>query len=211
MNDRIMISNDIPLYPVPKPMIRRTVRLGKQRTSIKMEQEFWDYFKVYAREHKLRLNVLLNIIASHTPNRTNLASTLRTFALMQATNRIAPCLDVGNNSDFFRLIENCPFPCVVLDPFKLILQVNKSFCEWINVDRTNIVGKSIDSILIIRGDGIKELWKHLDNKQIANTICSVTYISPGKCKTSQASAITIGTKGDVKGCVLMLETVKWRE
>ena len=65
-------------------MIRKTMRIGEVRTSIKLEKEFWAYLKDVAEERGIRLSTLVNEVAEATPERTNLASTLRTFALSHA-------------------------------------------------------------------------------------------------------------------------------
>jgi predicted DNA-binding ribbon-helix-helix protein len=68
-------------------MIRKTMRIRGLRTSIKLEQEFWSYLAEIAAGRRVRLSVLVNEVAEATPGRTNLASTLRTFALTHARER----------------------------------------------------------------------------------------------------------------------------
>jgi predicted DNA-binding ribbon-helix-helix protein len=65
-------------------MIRKTMRIGEVRTSIKLEPEFWGYLKEVADGRSIRLSRLVNDVAHATPDRTNLASTLRTFSLIHA-------------------------------------------------------------------------------------------------------------------------------
>ena len=60
-------------------MIRKTMRIGEVRTSIKLEPEFWSYLKEVADSRGIRLSRLVNDVAAASPERTNLASTLRTF------------------------------------------------------------------------------------------------------------------------------------
>jgi predicted DNA-binding ribbon-helix-helix protein len=66
------------------PTIRKSMRVGAVRTSIKLEDEFWSYLKEVADDRGLRLSVLVDEVAAATPDRTNLASTLRVFALAHA-------------------------------------------------------------------------------------------------------------------------------
>jgi predicted DNA-binding ribbon-helix-helix protein len=65
-------------------MIRKTMRIGEVRTSIKLEPEFWSYLKEVAQDRSIRLSRLVNEVAMASPERTNLASTLRTFSLVHA-------------------------------------------------------------------------------------------------------------------------------
>jgi predicted DNA-binding ribbon-helix-helix protein len=68
-------------------MIRRAMRVGAVRTSVKLEPEFWDYLGEVAGARGLRVPALVNEIAAGAPGRTNLASTLRTFCLAHARER----------------------------------------------------------------------------------------------------------------------------
>ncbi len=68
-------------------MIRKTMRVGEIRTSIKLENEFWAYLKEVADGRNMRLSALVNEIAEAAPDRTNLASTLRIFSLTDARTR----------------------------------------------------------------------------------------------------------------------------
>ena len=103
-------------------MIRKTMRIGEVRTSIKLEQEFWAYLREVAEGRNLRLLAVVNEIANATPERTNLASTLRTFALSHARLRaqtmqreVDRLALAGNTQDLVRVLEACPLPCLVLD------------------------------------------------------------------------------------------------
>src|SRR3954452_464809 len=103
-------------------MIRKTMRIGEVRTSIKLEPEFWSYLKEVADSRSLRVSALVNEVANAKPDRTNLASTLRTFSLVHArmrTQSLQGQLDnlavAGNTQDLARVMEACPLPCLILD------------------------------------------------------------------------------------------------
>ena len=55
-------------------MIRKTMRIGEIRTSIKLEPEFWEYLQDVARQRGMRLAALVNEIAAGREGKTNLAS-----------------------------------------------------------------------------------------------------------------------------------------
>ena len=52
-------------------MIRKTMRVGAARTSVKLEPEFWSYLKEVADGRRLRLSALVNEVAEAAPDRTN--------------------------------------------------------------------------------------------------------------------------------------------
>lgn len=49
-------------------MIRKTMRIGEVRTSIKLESEFWSYLKEIADSRGIRLSALVNEVAAASPS-----------------------------------------------------------------------------------------------------------------------------------------------
>jgi predicted DNA-binding ribbon-helix-helix protein len=201
-------------------MIRKTMRIGEVRTSIKLEQEFWAYLREVAEGRNLRLSAVVNEIASATPERTNLASTLRTFALSHARLRAQTMqreLDrlalAGNTQDLVRVLEACPLPCLVLDGERAIRQLNRAFALWLNLDVRATTGQRLDNIMILRGQNLREMWSGLSDGRLARGAVSATYVSPGKVRTSQATTLALanGAAGTTRrGCLVMFETLAGR-
>ena len=123
-------------------MIRKTMRVGEVRTSIKLEPAFWAYLTdPWPTSGAIRPSALVNQVAAATPDRTNLASTLRTFALSQATwsaSRPSSARSTGwcwpAAQDLIRVLEACPLPCLVLDRERKIRQLNRAFATWLNLE-----------------------------------------------------------------------------
>lgn len=59
---------------------KRSVMIGGHKTSVSLEDEFWDSIKEIAAEREQRLTELINVIAEGR-DRSNLSSVLRLFAL----------------------------------------------------------------------------------------------------------------------------------
>jgi len=201
-------------------MIRKTMRIGEVRTSIKLEPEFWDYLKEVAESRHMRLSGLVNEVAEASPDRTNLASTLRTFALIHAklrTETLQREMDklslAGNTHDLVRVLEACPLPCLITDGDRIIRQVNRSFTFWLNIDNRATLGHRLDNIMILRGPGMKEMWSGLLDGRMARAGFNATYVSPGKVRTAQAIAVALSAtrlEPDRRGCVVMFETLSGR-
>jgi predicted DNA-binding ribbon-helix-helix protein len=202
-------------------MIRKTMRIGEVRTSIKLEQEFWAYLREVAEGRNLRLSAVVNEIASATPERTNLASTLRTFALSHARLRaqtmqreVDRLALAGNTQDLVRVLEACPLPCLVLDGERAIRQLNRAFALWLNLDARATAGQRLDNIMILRGPNLKEMWSGLAEGRLPRAGFSATYVSPGKVRTSQAMAVALasgeGGRATRRGTVVMFETLAGR-
>lgn len=201
-------------------MIRKTMRIGEVRTSIKLENEFWSYLKEIADMRSMRLSALVNEVAEASPERTNLASTLRTFALIHARLRSQSLqreLDklaiAGSTQDLMRVMESCPLPCVVLDGERQIRQINRTFALWLNVDSKATLGMRLDNIMILRGPGMRDMWSSLLDGRMARAGFNATYVSPGKVRTAQAIAVALSAPASDpgrRGCVVMFETLAGR-
>lgn len=198
-------------------MIRKTMRVGDIRTSIKLEPEFWDYLRRIADERGLRLAGVVNEVARTRVGPSNLASLLRTYCLVHARTRAETLKEeleklalIGNAPDLARVLEACPLPALVLDAERAIRQLNRAFTQWLNLDPKATVGHRLDNIMILRGVGIREMWTNLQQGRLQRGVFNATYVSPGKVRTSQAIAVAIGGEGEHRGFVVMFETLAGR-
>jgi predicted DNA-binding ribbon-helix-helix protein len=200
-------------------MIRKTMRIGEIRTSIKLEGEFWQALRDLAEPRGMRLSNLVNEIAAAHPDRSNLASTLRVYALEQWRQRFQQQqreLDrlslAGGTNDLARLLEACPMPALLLDAERMIRLLNRAFGLWLNVDARATVGQKLDNIMLLRGPGMKEMWHSLAEGRLGRAGFNATYVSPGKVRTAQALAIALaGCQGQTRrGYVVLFETLPSR-
>src|SRR4051794_40395853 len=135
-------------------MMRKTMRVGEVRTSIKLEGDFWSYLIEVADDCRLRLSRLVNEVAVATPDHTNLASTLRTYALNHARTRnsslkrnLEELTLAGGSQDLVRLVEAYPQPCLLLGENRSIRLINRAFAHWLNLDPKATLGQRIENIL----------------------------------------------------------------
>jgi predicted DNA-binding ribbon-helix-helix protein len=202
-------------------MIRKTMRIGEVRTSIKLEPEFWSYLKEVADSRAIRLSRLVNDVAAATPERTNLASTLRTFCLIHAQLRwrglereLEQLNLAGNTRDLPRVLDACPLPCLLLNQDRTIRRLNQAFATWLHLDARGVLGQRLDNIMILRGANLKEMWSGLADGRLPRAGFSATYVSPGKVRTSQAMIVALasGEGGGAarRGCVVLFETLAGR-
>jgi predicted DNA-binding ribbon-helix-helix protein len=201
-------------------MIRKTMRIGDVRTSIKLEPEFWTYLKQVAESRGIRLSRLVNEVAESTPERTNLASTLRTFSLIHARLRwqglerqLEELTLAGNTTDLARVLDACPLPCLLLDHERTVRRVNQAFAAWLHVDAKGVIGQRLDNIMILRGPGMQDLWRRVF-AEAAKGRFNATYVSPGKVRTAHALAVGLspGGIGSEAGnaCLTIFETLAGR-
>jgi predicted DNA-binding ribbon-helix-helix protein len=200
-------------------MIRKTVRIGEVRTSIKLEPEFWGYLKEVADSRGIRLSRLVNDVAAATPERTNLASTLRTFCLIHAQLRwrglereLEQLHLAGNTQDLPRVLDACPLPCLLLSADRVVKRLNQAFAAWLHVDARGVLGQRLDNIMILRGADMPGLWQRIFADGGKGRF-NATYVSPGKVRTAQALAVGLSPRtgaNAIRGCLIMFETLAGR-
>ena len=93
------------------------------------------------------------------------------------------------------MLEACPLPCLVLDAERQIRQLNRAFALWLNLDPRATVGQRLDNIMILRGQNLKEMWTGLADGRLPRGAFNATYVSPGKVRTSQATALALANGG----------------
>ena len=195
------------------------MRIGEVRTSIKLEPEFWGYLKEVARHRSIRLSRLVNEVAMASPERTNLASTLRTFSLVHAQLRwqgleqdLEKLTLAGNTQDLTRVLDACPLPCLLLSDERVVRRLNQAFAAWLHVDARGVLGQRLDNVMITRGPCMPELWQRVFNGSGYKARFNATYVSPGKVRTAQALAIGLSAaNGSGAGaCLVIFETLAGR-
>jgi predicted DNA-binding ribbon-helix-helix protein len=200
-------------------MIRKTMRIGEVRTSIKLEPEFWGYLKEVADSRGIRLSLLVNDVADATPERTNLASTLRTFCLIHAQLRwrglereLEQLNLAGNTQDLPRVLDACPLPCLLLNADRTIRRLNQAFAAWLHVDGRGVLGQRLDNIMILRGADMPALWQRIFGDGGKGRF-NATYVSPGKVRTAQALAIGLSPQAGPnagRASLIIFETLAGR-
>ena len=195
------------------------MRIGEVRTSIKLEPEFWNYLKEVAQSRSIRLSRLVNEVAMASPERTNLASTLRTFSLVHAQLRwqeleqeLQKLTLAGNTQDLTRVLDACPLPCLVLSEERVIRRFNQAFASWLHVDGRGVLGQRLDNMMIMRGPSMPELWQRVFDGAARKARFNATYVSPGKVRTAQALAIGLCTVDSAGpgACLVIFETLAGR-
>jgi predicted DNA-binding ribbon-helix-helix protein len=200
-------------------MIRKTMRIGEVRTSIKLEPEFWGYLKEVADSRGIRVSRLVNEVAAATPERTNLASTLRTFCLIHAQLRwrglereLEQLNLAGNTQDLPRVLDACPLPCLLLSADRTVKRLNQAFAAWLHVDARGVLGQRLDNIMILRGAEMPALWQRVFGDGGKGRF-NATYVSPGKVRTAQALAIGLSPQAgsnSLRAGLIIFETLAGR-
>ena len=147
-----------------------------------------------------------------SPERTNLASTLRTFSLVHAQLRwqgleqdLEKLTLAGNTQDLTRVLDACPLPCLLLSDERVVRRLNQAFAAWLHVDARGVLGQRLDNVMITRGPCMPELWQRVFNGSGYKARFNATYVSPGKVRTAQALAIGLSAaNGSGAGACLVM-------
>ena len=147
-------------------MIRKTMRIGE----VHLDQAGAGVLGLPqgGSGQRIRLSRLVNDVAAATPERTNLASTLRTFCLIHAQLRwhglereVEQLRLAGNTRDLPRLLDACPLPCLLLDEERTVKRLNQAFATWLHLDARGVLGQRLDNMMILRGQGMPGLWERI--------------------------------------------------
>jgi predicted DNA-binding ribbon-helix-helix protein len=68
-------------------VLKRSVIVGSKKTSISLEDEFWQELQAIASEYSLHMSRLLDHIAKQNPHSPNLSSSIRLFVLAEVKAR----------------------------------------------------------------------------------------------------------------------------
>jgi predicted DNA-binding ribbon-helix-helix protein len=198
-------------------MMRKTMRISGVRTSIKLESEFWDYLKAVADQRHLKLSGLVNEVAAASPERKNLASTLRKYALVHVRLRaeamqreIDKLALAGNTQDLACVLEACPLPALMIDGNRMIRQANRAFGIWLTFDSQATVGQRLDNIMILRTSNTLDTWSSLLDGRMPRVGFNAIYISPGTVRTGRAVAVALSAPSsdlEKRNYVVMFETL----
>ncbi len=104
-------------------MIRKTMRIGEVRTSIKLESEFWDYLKSVSRPSAIcgyPASSTRGLVGKPRTHQSRLHAAhlclvharLRTEGMQREMDKLALA---GNTQDLARVLEACPLPALTID------------------------------------------------------------------------------------------------
>ena len=179
-------------------MLRKTMIIGMKRTSIKIEVQFWRTLMAIAKERNICLTVLVNEIARAPPERTNMASTLRTFALKQLSDRsdaLQTTLDkLAETIDIVALhqvIEVCPAPSLLLDSERAIVCLSSAFCRAFKLDSEKTRGRRIEEVVKLRDANSPKSWAELLRGNVRQLTFYVRCLPAGGVGFSRATAVQL--------------------
>lgn len=179
-------------------MLTKAMRIGSKRTSIKLERKFWMCLKEIADRRNVTLTTIVNEVVSAEHDGTNVASTLRTFALGQLAKRVEMLQNQSTNnatnnqtSMLMDLIKCCPMPSMVIDINRCIIISNSAFASWIQVAEERLYGQRIDHIMTLGGKHLPDLWAKISNGQLQHATCEATLVSLDGMLRTQAIIVAL--------------------
>ncbi len=120
----------------------------------------------------------------------------------------------GNSADLTRVLDACPMPCLLLSNEREVRRANHAFVAWLNIDPQAMLGQRLDNLMILRGPGMNTMWRRIFDEGSREERFNATYVSPGRVRTSQATAIGLAKEEDGKkqnACLVIFETLSGRD
>ena len=157
-------------------MIRKTMRIGEVRTSIKLEKEFWSYLKEVADERQpapvgAGQRGRRRHARAHQPrlDPADLRPDPRAAAQSDDAARARPSVPGRQHPGSGQGARGLPaaVPRARRRARRSASSTAPSRC-WLNLDPRATVGQRLDNIMILRGQSLKEMWAGLgDGRLIA--------------------------------------------
>lgn len=193
-------------------MRRLVMKVGNVRTSLKLEDEFWDYLRMVAAQKGIRLSALVNQVAATDPTRNNMASLFRVFALTHATlaaQAMAHDLErirLGADTEHLASLAAIPTPVLLLDKGGRIEFHNTAFSRWLGTEDRGIDGRNIDHLLIVRAVNGHATLARVMAGGAPHGEALIKYISPSGCRSAKAAIARRTAGSDPRGALLVFSS-----
>lgn len=169
----------------------RVLQHQRRRYSIRLERVFWRFLEVAARNQKVRLSRLVADLAErHTGN--NLASFLRSYAMLDAERRLAEQGFAEDTANLATTVAQCPAPGLVLGQDGTILAHNEALEQWLGPRETALVGLGFNEVFQVRTRRpLAQIWAEMETGALGPTQVHVLYIVPGHTRAAQARLVPV--------------------
>lgn len=181
-------------------MLRKTMRVGDVRTSIKLEHEFWNYLNevVQADPDIPTMSALINIVSNNDPHCPNLASLLRVFALLHAKERAVSAEDMLRIAQLgggalLPILSLLPAPMFIISATDEIAWHNNGMARWMGAKNgeLKLTGRQWTSLFQMSGE-VGRVTSFVGIKKESTSI-RIRHILPSGALTSEARVINMAS------------------
>lgn len=198
-------SNTSPVRAL-KPRTR-TLQFRRQRTSIRLEEVFWEYLEEVAKLEGRQLGPLIGRLSRDYVS-GNLTAYLRGICMLDCLARLAKGTKdtkahergktVGEpSSGILNVFHLTPCPGVLLSAQATILDCNTSVLNWLGRERRTLIGEELGSLLRLQmGQSFARFWDGLATGQTELSVRQALVLLPGKLTATEISFVRLEQSAD---------------
>jgi predicted DNA-binding ribbon-helix-helix protein len=173
--------------------VTRVVTYADRRTSVRLEQPFWDALERMAARQGVRVGTLIGRIDREFRGK-NLTAHLRTVCLLDCERQIAQTRLAADTAQTTRLLRWSPAPGLVLGPDARILEQNEACDTWLA--ETHLVGQRFaDAFRIRTRQAFRDLWQRMQSTGRPITGVGLIRIAAGRVHAAEATVVPTPTEG----------------
>jgi predicted DNA-binding ribbon-helix-helix protein len=185
----------------------RTLQFRKKRTSIRLEEVFWEYLEEVAKIEKRQLGPLIGRMSRDYVS-GNLTAYLRGVCMPDCLARLAFGSMEGSSlkkaskkevpsSEVLHVFHLTPCPGVLLSAQATILDCNASVLNWLGRERRTLVGADLGSLLRLQmGQSFARFWDGLVSGQTELSVRQALVLLPGKLTATEISFIRLQRRAE---------------
>jgi predicted DNA-binding ribbon-helix-helix protein len=170
----------------------RTLQFRGQRTSLRLENVFWEYLEGAARNAGYQLGPMIGRIAEKFSG-GNLSSHLRAACMLRAL-RDAGTPQTAQETvislpDMFHLT---PMPGMLTSSSASILDANGALLEWLRKDRAQLLGGNLGSLLRLQqGQSFARFWEALQTTRAPSSSRMALMLLPGRLAAAEIVCVRL--------------------
>jgi predicted DNA-binding ribbon-helix-helix protein len=182
--------------PLPRAYAQRTrtLQFRKKRTSVRLEEVFWEYLDDLAALKRSRLGPMIGELAQHFRG-GNLTAHLRAACLLDSLRRLAeegPGAPGGSREETVRLFHLTPCPGLILSAQASILDCNAAALGWLKRERADLLGSDFGALLRLQmGQSFARFWENLQAGEMEFSVRQALVLLPGRLTATEITFLRL--------------------
>jgi predicted DNA-binding ribbon-helix-helix protein len=189
-------ANQPPRSSLPEPRAfqtrTRTLQFRGQRTSLRLENVFWEYLESAARHAGSQLGPMIGRMAEKFVG-GNLSSHLRAACMLHALkNASSPATDRSLAISATDLFHMTPSPGLLASPSASILDANGAFLDWLRKEKEQLLGENLGSLLRLQqGQSFARFWETLTTTRTPASARMALMLLPGRLAAAEVLCVRL--------------------
>ena len=177
----------------------RTLQFRGRRTSVRLENVFWEYLDQKVRQQGIRLGTMIGRLAQDFPG-GNLSSHLRAACMLDALQAAgAPAARMASArqndpqattaTEAFHLT---PAPGLLVSDAGTVLEANTTLLDWLRRPKEGIQGASLGSLLRLQqGQSFERYWEGLRSTRTPSSSRMALVTLPGRLAAAEITMVRL--------------------